>query len=65
MFKIFLSFWLLFVFWTLADCLDIKFMGLDDDFNNGRDLIFALSTAALTGQLVACFGVSVGKKGPC
>jgi hypothetical protein len=38
--------------WTLADCLVIKYMGRGDVFNNGCDLIFALSTAALTGQLV-------------
>jgi len=52
MYKIFLSLWFLFVVWRLADCLDIKYMGLGNVFNNGCDLIFALSTAALTGQLV-------------
>lgn len=52
MYKIFLSLCFLFVIWTLADCPDIKYMDLGDVFKNGCGLIYALSTAALTGHLV-------------
>ena len=52
MYKTFLSLWFLFVFWTLADCLDIKCTGLGDVLNNGCDFTFAVSIAALTGYLV-------------
>jgi len=52
MYEICLSLWLLFVFWTLADCPDIKYTDLGDVFNNGCDLMYALSTAVLTERLV-------------
>jgi hypothetical protein len=52
MYKIFLYLWVLFVFWTLADCFDINSMDVGGVYNNGCDLIFVLSTAPLTGYLV-------------
>jgi hypothetical protein len=62
-YKIFLCLLFPFVFWRLADCLGIKYFDLGDVFNNGCDLIFALSTAVLTESLL--FRGFCGIKVPC